>query len=77
MSAGTLFTAWSQKPANRDKRLVVKDGVWYCDAVEYAVKNNLFYDTSGTIFSPGQNMTQRMMVTVLYHMGRISLSHVL
>lgn len=44
---------------------------WYCDAVNYAVSNNLFNGTSATTFSPSQPMTRGMFVTVLGRMAEV------
>ncbi|MGI6205426.1 MAG: S-layer homology domain-containing protein [Anaerovoracaceae bacterium] len=44
----------------------VNQNSWYYDAVDYAVKNGLFYGTSNTTFEPDSNMTRGMFVTVLY-----------
>lgn len=46
----------------------VKDGDWYCDAVQYTFDNGLFSGTSDTTFSPDTAMTRAMLVTVLYRM---------
>ena len=42
---------------------------WSYEAVRYAYQNNLFQGTSATTFSPEQNMTRGMLVTVLYCMA--------
>ncbi|MGI6206427.1 MAG: S-layer homology domain-containing protein [Anaerovoracaceae bacterium] len=44
----------------------VDQNSWYYDAVDYAVKNGLFYGTSNTTFEPDSAMTRGMFVTVLY-----------
>ncbi|MBQ6947716.1 MAG: leucine-rich repeat protein, partial [Clostridia bacterium] len=43
----------------------VKKKDWYYKAVDYAVNNNLFSGTSETTFSPNDQMTRAMFVTVL------------
>ena len=46
----------------------VKTTDWFYDAVKYAVKNELFNGTSSSIFTPNDNMTRAMLVTVLYRL---------
>lgn len=47
----------------------VKPGAWYYNAVDYVTQKGLFAGTSTTTFSPDNNMTRAMFVTVL---GRLS-----
>ena|GEM_PF-801069 len=54
---------------NMDKLADVSQGDWYYEAVIYAYKNGLFYGTSETAFSPGENMNRGMFATVL---GRLA-----
>ncbi len=42
---------------------------WFNEAVKYAVTNRLMNGTSDTTFSPNQNMTRAMLVTVLYRLA--------
>lgn len=44
----------------------LKDTDWYYESAVYAFKNNLFRGTEGSSFSPKDNMTRGMLVTVLY-----------
>jgi len=46
----------------------VKSGVWFYDAVKYAVQKELFNGTSATTFAPNDNMTRAMLVTALYRL---------
>lgn len=46
----------------------VPSGSWYEDAVRYVVRAGLFYGTSETTFSPDDNMTRAMLVTVLWRL---------
>lgn len=39
---------------------------WHYDYVKYAVENNLFKGTSENSFSPDENLTRAMLVTILY-----------
>lgn len=42
----------------------------YSDAVDYCVENGLMYGTSDTEFSPDENTSRAMLVTILYrHIG--------
>ena len=47
----------------------VRKNDWFCPAVEYCVDKKLFYGTSNTTFSPYQDVTRGMFITVLgrYH----------
>ena len=47
----------------------VKDGAWYADSVEYAVKHGLFKGMTQTTFEPETAMSRAMFVTVLYRMA--------
>jgi len=47
----------------------VKPGVWYEDAVQYVVDNELFNGTSENTFNPGGTMTRGMLATVLYRLA--------
>lgn len=46
----------------------VEADIWYYDAVSYVYENNLFNGTSETTFSPEEQMTRGMLVTVLYRL---------
>jgi hypothetical protein len=46
----------------------VKSADWFYDAVKYAVQNGLFNGTLASDFSPNDNMTRAMFVTVLYRL---------
>ncbi|MEL7565314.1 MAG: DUF4430 domain-containing protein, partial [Dehalobacterium sp.] len=46
----------------------VKTVDWFYGAVEFAVKNGLFNGTTATAFSPNDQMTRAMLVTVLYRL---------
>jgi hypothetical protein len=46
----------------------VKESDWYYNAVKYAVQSGLFNGTSATAFSPSNDMTRAMLVTVLYRL---------
>ncbi|WP_317854450.1 S-layer homology domain-containing protein [Chakrabartyella piscis] len=41
---------------------------WFFSAVEFAVENGIFSGTTETTFSPNQDMTRAMLVTVLWRM---------
>ncbi len=47
----------------------VFDGDWYFEAVNYAKQNNLMNGTSDTLFSPAENLSRSMMVTILYRLA--------
>ncbi len=42
---------------------------WFADAVKYVSENKLMNGTSTTAFSPNENMSRAMLVTVLYRMS--------
>lgn len=42
---------------------------WFYESVAYAVQNKLFVGTSDSTFSPDDNMTRAMLVTVLYRLA--------
>lgn len=42
---------------------------WFADAVKYMSENKLMNGTSATAFSPNENMSRAMLVTVLYRMS--------
>lgn len=42
---------------------------WFADAVRYVTGKNLMNGTSTTAFSPNENMSRAMLVTVLYRMS--------
>lgn len=44
-------------------------GDWYYDAVMYTVEHGLFSGTSATTFSPDDDMSRAMLVTVLYRLA--------
>ena len=46
----------------------VSEENWFYQAVKYVYQNGLMSGTSKTMFSPNQNMTRGMVVTVLYRM---------
>lgn len=47
----------------------VPDGAWYADAVEYVREHGLMSGTSGTTFSPNENTSRAMAVTILYRLA--------
>ncbi len=57
------------KQAAEKKFTDIKKKDWYYDAVNFAFNSNLFTGTTETKFSPNDNMTRGMFVTVL---GRLS-----
>ena len=46
----------------------VTKGEWYYDAVKYCYDNNMIYGTSDDKFSPEQDLTRGMLVTILWRM---------
>jgi hypothetical protein len=46
--------------------LDVKDGDWFLGDVEYVYKNGLIKGTEPNLFSPDDNLTRAMLVTILY-----------
>ena len=44
-------------------------GIWYYDAVCYAVEHGLFVGTSDTTFEPSKTMNRAMLATVIYRMS--------
>ena len=48
----------------------VSPGSWYESSVEYVYSHSLFSGTSYSTFSPNENMTRGMFVTVLYRMSQ-------
>ncbi|MEA4893439.1 MAG: S-layer homology domain-containing protein [Peptococcaceae bacterium] len=46
----------------------VKEGDWFYGPVKYAYEKGLMTKTSATTFSPGQNMTRAMLVSVLHRL---------
>ncbi len=46
----------------------VKEGDWFYEAVQYAVKNGLFVGTAPDTFNPNRPMTRAMLVTVLHRL---------
>jgi hypothetical protein len=47
----------------------VKEGDWYCDAVELMIENQLMIGTSETSFSPCAHLTRAMFATILYRVA--------
>lgn len=47
----------------------VSEADWYFDAVDYAKQNNLMNGTSDMMFSPGENLSRAMMVTILHRLA--------
>ena len=47
----------------------VPEGIWYEDAVNYTLDNGLMKGTSDRTFSPEEELTRAMVVTVLYRMA--------
>lgn len=47
----------------------VAEDAWYADAVRYVYENGIMTGTGDGSFSPGQNLTRGMMVTMLYRMA--------
>lgn len=47
----------------------VPAGIWYYDAVCYAVERGLFKGTSDTTFEPSKTMNRAMLATVIYRMS--------
>ena len=45
----------------------VKEGDWYCGAVDYAVANGIMSGYSATQFGPNDTLTRAMVVQVLYN----------
>lgn len=52
----------------------ISPNAWYCDAVRYAVENDLFKGTSETTFSPNTAMDRGMFVTVLSRQAKFEAS---
>lgn len=47
----------------------VAEGAWYADAVRYVYENGIMTGTGDGSFSPNQNLTRGMLVTMLYRMA--------
>ena len=47
----------------------VKSSDWFYEDIRFAVENGLFVGTPETEFSPNQNLTRGMLVTVLYRLA--------
>ena len=62
---GTVNTAVVNAAAFSD----VDPNAWYFSAVNYALKNGLFYGVSNTEFDPDGYMTRAMLVTVLWRIA--------
>ncbi len=52
------------KPADKFTDVSEKD--WFYDYVNYVLENGLFVGTTDTTFSPNNNLTRGMLVTILY-----------
>jgi hypothetical protein len=50
----------------------IKTTDWFCEDVEYAIKNGLFNGLSADTFGPSAPMTRGMIVTVLGRLGGVS-----
>ncbi|HEX3012028.1 MAG TPA: S-layer homology domain-containing protein, partial [Syntrophomonadaceae bacterium] len=61
-------TPWSNSFAD------VAETDWFYEAVAYTSQNGLFHGTGPDLFSPGQDMTRAMFVTVLANMGHADTS---
>lgn len=47
----------------------VAEGAWYADAVRYVYENGIMTGTGDGAFSPDQNLTRGMLVTMLYRLA--------
>ena len=56
----------NRKPSGSAAFTDVARSHWAYDAVEYAVRNDLFNGVSDTLFAPEGKMTRAMLVTVLW-----------
>ena len=67
---------YSAKEMKTAKKFIdIKKQDWYFNAVDYAVKENLFSGTSAYTFSPKNSMTRAMFVTVLGRLDGKSVNH--
>lgn len=62
----SVFLASNEATAAYDDVLITN---WFYDSANYAVKNGLMVGTSATKFSPDQNTTRAMLVTVLWRLS--------
>lgn len=46
----------------------IEKGVWYHDAVDYVISNNLMSGYTDSTFAPGQALTRAMLVQIIYNM---------
>lgn len=61
----TLYAKWIEKEWKNPFKDVKSDD-WFYESVRYANANGLFSGTSEDTFSPKENLTRAMLVTVLY-----------
>ncbi len=64
----TLYAGWEQEDTPSDIAFTDISDHWAEEAIRYVVTAGLFNGTSETLFSPNENMTRGMLVTVLWRL---------
>lgn len=62
----TVYAKWTQSGTAQNPFVDVKEGVYYYDAVLWAVEQKITSGTSATTFSPDASCTRAQMVTFLW-----------
>ena len=64
-----LFSCVSVFAGNIDKFKDLDKNAWYAEAIEYILVTGIMNGTSENTFSPDDNLTRAMLVTILYRAG--------